>query len=186
MRKYTGILTAVLVFCICGCIVLSVHPPYAPDDIVFDPALIGHWGEEGEVGGLTIEEKGATGYRLTSQAVGPPGKFDAYLFQLEEQVYLDLYPQATEQELEETWMMHMFPMHSLYRVDQIGPELILAPLDYEWIEKFLKEHPDKLEHTFTGDYLLITAPTEQYREFLLGISDNHEAFGEPVVMKRLD
>jgi len=185
MRKLICLLGIILVLGMSGCFVLSVNPAYTESDLVFDSALIGNWGEKGQSEGITIEADDSTGYTLTSIEDSLAGTFDAHLFRLGETLFLDLYPTEPGWKYNETWMMHMVPTHSVYRVDRIEPELVLTPLDYDWLAGVLKEHPEKLKHADVQDYVLVTASTEPFREFLLQNAENPDAFGDNMTFKRV-
>ncbi len=185
MRKGFAITIPVAILLLCSCIVLSTNPVFKTSDLVFENALIGTWGEEGSPGYFTVSKSGELSYLLIDDQEGRLGRFETHLFRLENKMFLDVYPEDPSEDINESWIMHMMPMHSIYRVDGIDSLLTLVPIDYDWVKKTVDANPEMLEHTYIHEHLLIIAPTEKYRQFVIDAIPVSEAWDEPMQFLRL-
>jgi hypothetical protein len=189
MKTHTLITTLGTAALLCSCIP-SVNPFYNDKDIVFEPRLLGAWQEKDKPDNPDVWKfEGTTNktYKLTiTDKEGKQGTFTAHLFQLKQEVFLDLIPAdcnyATNQA--DLVAFSMFPGHLLARVPQIEPELKLALFDFDWLQKYLKENPKALAHHREGDRLLLTAGTRELQRFVLQHPGEGELFGKPDIMVR--
>jgi hypothetical protein len=162
-----------------GACIPSVNPFYNDKDVVFEPGLLGEWREKDKADAPEVwkfEKSGEQGYSLTVlDKDGKEGKFEARLFKLKEERFLDLIPAdcnyATNQA--DLVAFAMFPGHLLARVPEIGPELKLAFFDFEWLQKFLEANPKALAHHVEGrtgkdgGRIILTAGTRDLQKFVL-------------------
>lgn len=92
-----GILAAVM---LSGCIV-SLHPLYTEEDIIFEPDLVGQW-TEGEGGGEVLEFQKIWDkrYKLVyTDSDGKENRFLAVLLKVKDQMFLDWRPLAPNEDL---------------------------------------------------------------------------------------
>jgi hypothetical protein len=161
----------ILVLWMTGCFVLSVHPLYFENDLVFESGLVGTWGEkehEKDLDELWIFKKsGNKSYRLIvkEKDVGE-GMFEAHLLKLGEHLFLDLYPEEPETG-SEFYNMHVIPAHSFMRVSLEGHVLRLAFFDLDWLKKNIEQGNVNIKHERREDMIVLTASTEELQEFVL-------------------
>lgn len=168
----------------------SVNPFYSEQDVIFDARLVGEWRGKEESDAKEIwkfEADGDKGYKLTvAEKEGKQGEFEARLFKLDQQQFLDLIPSdcnyATNQA--DLVAFSMFPGHLLVRVSQIEPELKLAFFDFDWLKKQLDTNPRLIAHHREGDRILLTATTKELREFVLKRLGEGELFDKVSTMVR--
>ena len=101
--KYAVLAFAILFICFFagGCFILSVHPLYFEENLVFEPELIGTWGnsEELDPDGETrkFEKVDDKSYRFTlREDDGQIGHFEAHLVKLGDYLFLDIFPEEPE------------------------------------------------------------------------------------------
>jgi hypothetical protein len=187
-RNLITILGATALLCSC---IPSVNPFYTARDIVFDPRLLGTWQEKDKTDKPDVWKFESTTnnvYQLTvTEKDDKQGKFDAHLFKLKEEYFLDLIPSDCEYATNQADLVaaSMFPGHLLVRVSQIEPELKMAFFDFDWLQKFLEKHPKALAHHQEGDRLVLTAGTRELQKFVLQHLGEGELFEKPGDMVRL-
>lgn len=188
-KRILATLILVLVFImITGCI-RSLHPIYTERDIVFEPSLIGRWDDDGEA--VWSFSKGAgNSYKLViTDDEGNRDPFVAYLVMIEERLFIDLLPEpqdSEEQKVSDFYEFHFLPVHTFYYVKQIEPAFQMSAPDPDWLEKFLAEQPDAIQHEKIDNKIFLTAPTKDLQAFLIKHLHDEAAFGEPSNMKRLE
>jgi hypothetical protein len=186
-RTWITVLGAAALLCSC---IPSVNPFYTDKDIAFNPHLVGAWQDKDKADNPDVwkfERTTNQAYQLTiTDKEGKQGKFDARLFRLEQEYFLDLIPvecnYATNQA--DLVAFSMFPGHLLVRVPQIEPELKLALFDFDWLQKHLEKNPKALAHHREDDRLLLTAGTRDLQRFVRQHLGEGELFGKPDVMIR--
>ncbi|GDY21856.1 hypothetical protein LBMAG56_32030 [Verrucomicrobiota bacterium] len=179
----TAVLAAVL---LAGC-VSSVFPLLTEDDLVFDPALIGIWGDsdpknedpEKETWMFNKRDGDAASkvYTLIIQANGRPAKFDARLGRIGGKLFLELELAdlgEAEDKLNGWAKAALGRNHIIMRVQELGPNLKLCLPD---LDRFLQENPKALAHREQAkDPLILTAPTAELQAFFIQHADNPKIF----------
>ena len=189
MKKLNLLLLAGAAALLSACIP-SVNPFYTDKDVVFDPRLLGEWQEKDtrdqpEIWGF--EKANEKNYKLTTtDKEGKRGEFDANLFKLKQELFLDLMPTKCDYATNQADLVSvaMFPGHLIVRVPQLGSELKLAMIDYDWLEKHLKSNPKALAHHREDDRILLTADTRALQRFVLKHLGEEELFPKPGKMVR--
>lgn len=189
MKTRKLIALAGLALCLPGCIP-SVNPFYTDKDVVFDPGLVGTWQEKGKEQKPQIwrfEKADERAYKLAvTEEQGKQGEFDAHLFKLKQDYFLDLIPNNCDYATNQADLVaaSMFPGHLLVRVIQIEPELKLAFFDFDWLQQQLTNNPSILAHHREGDRFVLTASTRELQRFVLKHLAEGELFNKPGVMVR--
>jgi len=168
-----------LLIVLAGC-VPSLHPLYTKQDLIFDPALVGEWSGKNSNDTWTFTKSGEKEYKLVyTDGEGKTGEFVVHLVKLEGRLFLDLYPQEPELKENDFYKMHLLPVHTFMKVQQIEPTLQMAILNPDWIKTFLQEHPDAVRHEkLDQDYIVLTASTKELQSFLIKYGDTKDAFGD--------
>ena len=170
-----------------GCVVTSVYPFYHPKDVIFDAALLGVWAEAAKTNAdketWTFEKIDDRTYKLIIVDGDKKTEYDARLFKLKEQQFLDCLPrERTEGGL---------PLHHLMRVEAVSRGLEFRLLDYGWLGKLVEKDPRAIRHIVVpkkadegdGGDLVLTADTAELQKFLRKHLKTADAWTEPVVMK---
>lgn len=179
-------LAAVLV--LTGCVVTSVYPYYHPKDLVFEAALLGVWVDAKEEGDKketwTFEQLDHRTYKLITSDGNKQTEFDARLFKLKGERFLDCLPRERPD--------NTAPLHFLMRVDSLTPQFQLRLLNYDWLGKLVQKQPRAIRHTVVpkkagdgdGGDLVLTADTDELQKFVVRHLSTSEAWSEPVALKR--
>ena len=168
----------VLAIILSGCLIQSLHPLYTDKELVFEDKLVGKWSENGD---SILEFKKAEGKAYQMRVFdGKDGRYEAHLVKLKDMMFLDVYPDdATMEGMQGFYGVHLLPVHTFMRVDQIDPNLQLRTLNYEKVAEMLKEDPNLLKHEVMGeDHIVLTAPTKQLQEFMVKYGNVEGIFGD--------
>ncbi len=158
---------------ISGC-VPSMHAIYTDKDLVFNPEFVGVWQQQDSPETWEFEKRDAKSYRLIyTDRQGHSGSFIAHLADIEGTQFLDLFPEQIEDATPGFYRFHQVPIHSIYLVKEAGGKVVLAAIDYPWLEKYVKDHSADLPSATFGSRHMLTASTEQLQRFLI---DNKDRF----------
>jgi hypothetical protein len=169
-----------------GCVVTSVHPYYTDKDIISDPALVGRWAEADaenpETKHWQFEAGDGQGYKLFVQEGSERTEYAAHLFQLKGRRFIDALPVRDGGDF--------IPPHYLLHVTKLNAsDLELSVMDYEWIEKLVKEKPKAIRHVWVEESggktrLVLTADTAELQAFVLKHIADTNAFEAVFSMRR--
>jgi hypothetical protein len=189
MKKCNFIATMGAAVLLCSCIP-SVNPFYTDQDVVLDARLLGEWQEKDKSDNPDVWKfEGTTNkmYKLTiTEKEGKQGRFNAHLFQLKQEYFLDLIPDDCNYATNQADLVgaSMYPGHLLVRVPQLEPVLKLALFDFGWLGKFIEKNPKALAHHKEGDHIVLTAGTRDLQRFVLKHLGEDELFEKPDEMIR--
>lgn len=151
-----------------GCLP-SLHPLYNDKTLIFKEELIGKWmGDDDVLWRFT--RAGDKEYELRiREDEKEVGRFSAHLTQIEGLMFLDLYPSDEQlKDLSDFYKMHILPVHTFMKVDQINPNLQLRMIDYDKVKNMLKDDPNVVKHEVVDDdRIVLTASTEELQNFVL-------------------
>jgi len=178
-----------------GCVpVMSLHPLYDKDkeNVIFKQELLGTWVANETTWQFKDVNESEKAYELIfSDDEGKKGLFAAHLVKLQNQFFLDVYPDKSpckEQDLEKVeWSYNVFflvPVHTFIKIDSIGPPLKMRLTDDEAMEKLLKENPNAVEHTSIDNQPVLTASTKELQAFVLEYADDSRVFTDEFVLSR--
>ncbi|HEY5043865.1 MAG TPA: hypothetical protein VIK53_17980 [Verrucomicrobiae bacterium] len=171
---------AVVLLCSC---VPSVNPFYTDKDVVTDPRLPGVWQEAGnDKPSVWKFEAGETNsYKLTvTEDTGKTGEFNAHLFKLGEEHFLDLIPTGCDYATNQAELVGvaMIPGHLLVRCSPGESKMHLALCDPDWLKKFLGKNPNAIAHRNDEDLIVLTAETDALQQFVLNHLGKDELFSD--------
>jgi hypothetical protein len=163
----------------------SVWPYFRAQDTITDDRLLGEWqakSPEDEPGNWKFEQGDGKDYKLTvTDKDGKTGTFSAHLFKLKQEMFLDLLPTNCQYASTQADLVanSMFPGHLLARVPRLAPNLQLAFLDFDWLGKYLDEHPKAVANHKEENSYVLTAETEELQKFVLAHLAEGELFKNP-------
>lgn len=184
-----------------GCVpVMSLHPFFTEQDIVFEEKLIGKWVEDSNNPNGTWEfsrldsaaKSDEKAYQLIlSDKEGKKGLFAVHLVKLEGKLFLDIFPAKMPWETEDPnkiqWIFNtifLLPVHTVARVESIEPVLKIRITDDEKMKEFLKEEPNAVGHDMIENSPFLTASTKELQKFFLKYIDNEKVFSNEIKLKR--
>lgn len=168
---------------VCSC-VPSVNPYYTAKDVITDPRLPGEWRDtdnKDKTSSWKFEDDGTNGYKLTiTEDKGKTGVFNAHLFQLGQEDFLDLIPGDCNFAPDQAGLVGvaMIPGHLLMHVSILEPTLHLALCDPDWLKKYLAGNPDAIAHSQYQDMIYFTASTRDLQKFVLKHLGKGELFSD--------
>lgn len=175
MKPQSYLCAAAGVLFLTGCL-SSLNPVYTEQNLVVDPALAGTWTQANGQAQWTLTVRDVNSYTLVYvDAEGRQGRFIAHLADVQGVRFLDLHPDTVERATAPFYDIHFTPIHTIYLVRQTGPVVQLASIDYGWLNEFLTEHPNAIEHATFNGRKLITAPTDKLQDFVVEHQDKFAA-----------
>ena len=158
-----------------GCVIPSLYPLYTDETLIFEEKLVGKWvGDGGDI--WKFEKSSENEYKMT---ITGEGQFIVHLVELEEMLFLDLFPDDPDLEQGDFYKCHLLPVHTFMKVDQIDPNLQLRVMNPEEVSKMLEEDPNLLKHEGVDDGIVLTASTKQLQEFVIEYANEEGVFGDP-------
>jgi len=173
-----------------GC-VPSLHPLYTPKEVVYDPKLIGIWADSNSSDSGTWEFRAAEPNSYTmiyTDKDKKVGTFGVHLVKIDEMLFLDLFPTDPNLPQNGFYQLHLLPVHTFMKVDQIEPALKLRFMDVDKFTKRLEKNPALLKHEVLKDgeaKIVLTASTKELQEFMRKHAKDEGVFGEASDMKRM-
>ena len=198
-----------LLFLFSGCLT-TLHPFFLETDVVENADLIGQWSytESNTKGILQIEKIPAVrynelegdikkiagkGYFITwKDSTGTiTAQYFAFLAKIDANYYFDYYPAETDVQkgFMEIFKQHYIKLHTCYKVtfkDNQNFEIRL--FDQGFAEKLIDQRKIlmKYEQQQEPDHnKIITASTEELREYLKKYGDNKNAVGDTYLCKKI-
>ncbi len=197
-----AILLGSFIFVLQSCIP-SLYPFYTKDLLTFSPALIGTWrvAETKQGEGITIASTEATWhftrkddhtYTLEIRTPQSDGWFDAHLFKIGDQLFLDTYPkkssvrqQSAYDCLEEVTSLHTLRTHHLWRIQlNDGHEIQLDMIDPDWFDKETIKQQSRGLYLTVNDTPVFTATSEQLVAWLQQHMSDPGMWGTMYELKR--
>ena len=157
--------------------VVSIHPLYAEDPAP-EMGLEGRWVEDDGKSLCSVTRSDGQ-LLLTFVSDGDPAtRYRVRPVRIEESTFLDLTAESVPD--------LAISGHWFARVEQRGSELVVSPIQGEWVKSQCKAGRLTCVETESrgghGDDLIITSPTADLRKVLLA----PEAFGDTGVFRKLD
>jgi hypothetical protein len=150
-----------------GCLP-SLHPLYNDKTLIFKDELIGKWmGDDSE---WRFSRAGEKEYELRIRDDEKEiGRFSAHLIEIKGLMFIDLFPDDEPlEDLDDFYKIHLLPVHTFMKVDQINPNLQLRMIDYEKVGKMIENDPNIIKHEVVDDdRVVLTASTEELQNFVV-------------------
>jgi len=161
-----------------GC-VRTLHPLYTEQDVIFDPALVACWAEEGEEESWHFSRGEDKSYQLVyTDDKGKTGRFVAHLLKLDGQMFIDLFPTDPELSQSDFYAFHILPVHTFMYVRQIRPTLQMSFPDVDRLKALLAKDPAAIKHEKIEDEIILTAGTPEMQAFWIRHTGTNGLFGD--------
>lgn len=174
--------TLMAVALLSGCVTQSIHPLYDERTMVFEESLLGSWGDDEAVWSFSAD--GAGGYDLLHTDDEATIEASAHLVRLDDHLFLDVIIDELPEGSGELHEALLLPLHTVFRVGEIGDRLITSSLRWNWLEERLRDNPGEIAHTFVDDRALLTDDTEALQRFFRDHAADLGAWELAVVMER--
>jgi len=187
--RLTKLLAVLLAgFALSGC-VLSLHPLYTEQDLIFDPALIGEWVDIKAQETWTLSKSAEKEYKLVYvDKNGEKGEFDTHLLKVGDRQFLDLFPAGDSYSSKNNfYRMHLLPIHTFMQIRKIDSSLQMAILKLDWLDNLLKENPGAVRHEKPEEsIILLTDQPKDLQAFLAKYAKTADAWTEWTTMQKAD
>jgi hypothetical protein len=180
-----------------GCIpVISLHPLYTKEDVVFDEKLVGTWVDDPKSPKTTWEfsreqAKEKTYKLVYSDDEGKKGSFVVHLVKLENRLFLDVFPDqfpSEQQDWQDMKLAYNFffflPAHTFIKIDYIEPQLKMRLTAEDEIKELFKEDPNVIEYESADGKVVLTASTEDLQAFVIEYAYDIRVFPTRVTLTR--
>lgn len=189
MKRTIIIAIALLALSVQSCIVISVHPFYTEDDIVFKKQFEGEWtDQENNHWRILQNPLKPNSYQLRSSKNGREVALLGHLFTIDNNMYLDLVPLEDNSEEFLLFDLHMVPTHSIARVMVLtDKEVDIKWFNEEWLRKMFTENRIRISHEMITDedpkkkesgMYLLTASTKELQGFIRKYGTEKEAYDD--------
>jgi hypothetical protein len=193
-----------------GCVpIVSLHPLFTKDTIVFEEKLLGTWVEDSNKPQVTwefarLEESAAERlpaeirdqiqkcYRVNvDDDKDRKGSFAACLVKLQDRLFLDVLPDkfpSGEQDPEKMKLTYnaffFLPVHSFVRVNSIGDQLKIRLTDDDGFKKLLEAEPKAVKCDMIDERPVLTASTAELQAFMTKYADDERLFPSDLTLTR--
>lgn len=205
-------LVLTLLLLISSCTVLSFHPLYTKDVLKTDDRLIGTWYtlDEGLSNGDSdtliwevqfkaqkLEKteaqeaqnstwvKNEHTYTLSLYYKSKPdkkAKFQLHLIELDNQTYLDFFPESWDIE-NPILFFHLMGVHTFAKVDIVKSCLKINWFDANWFEEKLSENKIRIKHEKNSANILLTAQPKDLQKFVIKYANDEHAFDKDAIFQ---
>jgi hypothetical protein len=166
-----------------GCIpplTLSINPLYTEKDIVYESNIEGLWypNDDSLIFGDWKFTKGDKNCYNLEIGGGDLSRFKTYLFKINEDNYMDLYPDLAASRFGGLFSLLMVRTHMFFKVNKTASTMELTSINIYGLSRYLMEHPDAMPDAFffyqkdldpeePEPWILLTASTEKLQEFFI-------------------
>jgi hypothetical protein len=181
MKRVLALLPLLLLFV--GC-VQSLQPYYKPDQLFYDPNLVGKWTDADQQNNIVVTGDPANkAYNVVlTDEKGKTGRFVVHLAKIQDQMIADIYPadlQEGDLKANDEYALHLVPVHSFMVVEYSPPDLRVRQMDSDWFGKYIKAHPDEVPFSDLGsDRPVLVGTTDQVQAFVLKHIKDKGALGD--------
>jgi hypothetical protein len=193
-----------------GCVpVISLHPLYTQDTLVFDEHLLGTWLENpsdtnsawrftrlAQAGADTLPDAlkndAEKVYHLSlTDPEGRQGSFFACLVKLDNRLFLDVFPDVLpsgDDDPEQTELFYnaffFVRAHTFLKVNLSGNRLSLWVTNDEKMSALLEARPSPLAFESVDDRPVLTASTQDLQQFFARYANDDRVFADEIILER--
>ena len=162
-----------------------MRPFHSDADPVFDPALLGTWGDSAGPEYVVVTEGSQGSYSLVyTSSEGKKGHFVGQLINFDGITLMDMAPAEPEWDVDDTYRSLFIPAHVLMLLEQQGSAVKFAFLNLERLRDHLRAMRRPLPYTELEDRLVLTSSTSELRDFFTEYIKTEGAFDEPDIWVR--
>ncbi len=173
-----------------SCIPKSTEKHYEDADIIDPPPeIIGKW-QPIIFFGDSVEAKKIDDWVFSKDKIEcyddkkRKGILETHFFKIGDNLFCDTFPGDPKSTfpngLNETWVMHINPMHILTKIEVTKDKLVMIPLHIDAIWKALQSNEIKIKYVGKKDNYLFTDKPSSWRKFLEKHGENKDFFSEKV------
>jgi hypothetical protein len=175
-RMKTISISVLLALCLLftGCPVRTLSPLFLSEDAVFNPALIGTWGNEEASERMEFQRSGEKNYRVVfREKNGDTTAYAVQLGRLGDVWFLDAYPAAKNQDYQ------LLPTHTIWRIELGEDTIRTAAFEGDWLKEMLDNKTVDTPHGNHDGDIILTGSTEELQGLVLRSAHDDKAFPNP-------
>lgn len=189
MKTFGLACLAVIAALLGGCVVQTIQPLFAEKEYVSLPDLTGTWvqKDDGKQIGVWVFSTNEQRYRLShTDEKGRKATFDVIAGKIGTNTFLDFTLNAIEpaDSLNDFATVSLIGAHVFAKVSKKDGALILAGMNYEWLEKYLTENPKAVTHILQEKHPILTASTDELQKFVAKHASDAVAFRNEITLNR--
>ena len=179
MKNLKAYSTLVSIMFLAGC-VLSLEPFYTKESVIEMPALNGKWQPADNKGNPEKNEEPWVfdDDKILTFDKGDSGLLHVTYFSIGGLIFADTTVHKL-QGINEWQAIHLMPVHMVSRIEVEGNQLTVRPLNINWFDDFIQEHPfaNSVE---IDEYntLMVNASSQDWVNFLKKYGADKGAFSE--------
>jgi hypothetical protein len=178
----------ILLLALAGCVVQSLHPFYTPTSVTKPTELAGDWypiestaDTNRPVRAWPLTASDAKQFEWVTYVENSPGKLKVTFFHVGTNLFADFLAgdfDGAEKCLNGYWLIHVYPVHSVARVETNNHQLTIIPLNEDWLRKAIHSNTVSLAHLQPegAEDLLYTATPGNWMKFLGRYGTDTNAF----------
>ncbi len=177
--------------CLLQSCLISLHPLYTNDTLVYKPELLGTWKDSD---GLKWKFSAIEGdsvkpyYQVILQKGGKKKYYTGHLVQLGDQLYLDVLPKETAKSSSYKLlgdMAYYLPTHNYLKLTISANTLVVSMFNTDYLDQLYKDGKTNLsrEKLENGSYL-INASTADLQAFFRQFATHPDAFQQPSTLMK--
>ena len=183
--KTFALLVLLFTFFLMGCIP-SIHPLYTDDELVFKNEILGSWHDATSEVEWIFEDSGENCYILKITEDNKPSILNCHLVKLGTNFFFDFFPRDDNHfdNISGYLSMQFIAVHTFAKVNITADSIEIYRFDPSWLEEILQADPNQVKHEKTGEYILLTASTEELQKFVMAYAELEEMYLEKTVIVR--
>lgn len=146
-----------------GC-VSSINPLFTEYELIFDSDLLGNW-SDGE-SQLSFTREGDNIYTLISSDEGEELGFETHLVQLDNNIFLDVYPLDI---LSGNYLFHAthFPVHTFFKIEIEQEQMTLSEIDSKLLDSLINDSRVDISYVRSPEgRILLTGSTKKLQDLV--------------------
>ncbi len=167
-----------------SCLQISLKSAVEPKYVKFEEKLLGNW-VDNEKSVYEVLKAGSTNYCITYKTQKSLGEFKGTLFSIKKEIFVELLPKSIHSEEYDQFLY--WPVHGYFHLEEKSEDsLYIRMFNPDWVEEYLKEHKDAIEHYRVDDAVILTAGKNDLRDFIIKCYGIPEAFGDKVLLVKMN
>ncbi|MCB1185950.1 hypothetical protein KDL29_02190 [bacterium] len=168
MSRLIVILIAIAAMFMAGSCVPSIHGIATESNLEFRPEMVGSWVSDDGEAGWVFDSYDEQQYILSLYTPdGLDGSFRAALVDLDGELFLDLFPDDTDEKwpINSFYGLHFIPVHTFLHVELGEGTLSLRMMDPSWLDAKLQQDPEFVS-AVSENMTVLTASTGELQALL--------------------
>ena len=173
--------------------VYSFYPLYTEEDLFPNNILTGTWIDTDGVewnfqhaynGKKVPENIDSTAYMMKlkyeNETDYRDSEFRVHVVKLGGTYFLDFYLEDYMGDDFELESLHIIPVHTFAKLEFDKNQLHINWFDQSWLEVLIKESRIRIHHENNGDFILLTAKSEELQKFVTKYVNSKDAFKDGI------